>query len=135
MSVFRIATKQAIREIIEENASSNRFGFSLTDDNVECITDRVVDLFEMTLTLRSRVAAPLQAESAEPVHQTQRRTPTLPSQERVGFPKTINAAEIYDGALTPRRGLPESQVPPQQDFKLPRKRTVLSDEEKERLIK
>ena len=53
-SVFRIATKQAIKEIIEAPSEKLQYGLILTDENLEDITDRVVDLFEMTLNLRSR---------------------------------------------------------------------------------
>jgi hypothetical protein len=53
-SFFRIATKQAIRDIITENAQSLKFGVAINDDSLENITEKVVDLFEMTLELRAR---------------------------------------------------------------------------------
>lgn len=154
MNIFRIATKQAIREIISENASQNRFGFTVTDDNLELITERVVDLFEMTLNLRSRLstatpASPAPEKRETPAAQPSRwqraseeassRTPTMsprgtPPQEKVGFPKTRNAAEIYEGTLNVKKDpASETQLAPQYDLKLPRKRTALSAEEKEKL--
>jgi hypothetical protein len=54
MGVFRIATGQAIREIIEEHGSLGRFGLILTPENIDDIADRIVDLFEMTIELRTK---------------------------------------------------------------------------------
>lgn len=153
MNVFRIATKQAIRDIVTENASENRFGFTVTEDNLESITDRVVDLFEMTLNLRSRLgmgaASPAEAAPAEqpksqqtrwqtpsPATSTaQQKTSTL-TREPVGFPRTTNAAEIYDGSLKVKSApASETILPPHVDFKLPRKRTLITAEEKEKLTR
>lgn len=61
MSIFRTATKQALREIIEEQGTVGRFGVVLAEDKLELTTDRIVDLFEMTLNLRSHAASTLSA--------------------------------------------------------------------------
>ena len=108
MSIFRTATKQAIREIIEENGFNGRFGHILSNNNIETVTDKVVDLFEMTLTLRSHTSAMFGGGNAtqEPPPPSTRRTP---EPTPVGFPKTRNAAEIYDSSMgTPRNIAPEA---------------------------
>jgi hypothetical protein len=39
-SVFRIATEQAIREIVEENSVSGRFGLIITEENITEISKK-----------------------------------------------------------------------------------------------
>jgi hypothetical protein len=55
MSVYRAATREAIKEIIIEESQSGRFGLLLSDESLESATDRICDFMETTLKLRSGV--------------------------------------------------------------------------------
>ncbi|APJ03607.1 hypothetical protein [Silvanigrella aquatica] len=136
--IFRIATSQAIREIIEESAVEGRFGLILTDDGIEKIAQRVVDLFEMTLELRAKTQAMFagmnNSQAATPAKQTASKNNFL-NEEKAPFPKTKNAAEIYDFGQKKRNDLDSLPMPLVHDVKLPRTRFGLSLEEKERLRK
>lgn len=131
MNIFRTATKQALREIIEESAIDGRFGFILGEDGIEKATERIVDLFEMTLELRSRVGLTTgsagsgmggesQAKQKTNQNVNQRvnqntgqntaRENQMPNEaygsqsRKSSLPTTRNAAEIYDvNASTPQQ--------------------------------
>lgn len=165
MNIFRTATKQAIRDIIQDNASSGRYGVMLSDDNIEAIGERIVDLFEMTLNLRSqmsgggssqssagqnsptreaqqattqrRTAQPTRTTTLEHINRSQPLTQQKP--ESAGFPKTRWAAEIYDHHdPVPTQHYSQAidtDLPPQIDYKLPRKRVALTAAEREKLGK
>ena len=135
--IFRIATCQAIREIIEESAVEGRFGLILTDDGIDKISHRVVDLFEMTLELRAKTQELFSGlgsaqQSANPKKATKNNSQ---NEERAPFPKTKNAAEIYDFGQRNRSELESMPIAPIHDVKLPRTRFGLSLEEKERMRK
>lgn len=80
MSVYRAATREAIKDIIVEESQSGRFGLLLSDESLDSATDRICDFMETTLKLRSGVRermerAMTEAESANtPAPST---TPTL----------------------------------------------------------
>jgi hypothetical protein len=80
MSVYRAATREAIKEIIVEESQAGRFGLLLSDESLESATDRICDFMETTLKLRSGVRermerAMTEAEAANtPLPST---TPTL----------------------------------------------------------
>lgn len=140
-SIFRQATMQAIKEIVEENAVSGRFGLILTEEGMEEISKRVVDLFEMTLELRAKTseifAGGLQQSSPQQQNsqpKNARKTNRLQFGEESPFPKSKNASEIYDYQQPPKNILQESSLTPQMDFRLPRKRYELTLEEKERMM-
>lgn len=162
MNIFRTATKQAIRDIIQDNASSGRYGVMLSDDNIEAIGERIVDLFEMTLNLRSQMSGGVSSQSStgqsSPSREssqanTQRRAPVARTTtlehinrqqssqqqkpESAGFPKTRWAAEIYDHHdARPTQHYAQAidtELPPQIDYKLPRKRVALTAAEREKL--
>lgn len=130
-SVFRIATMQAIKEIVEECSVAGRFGLIVTEENLEDISNKVVDLFEMTLELRAKTQDMFGQMSS------QKEAPQKRSREEQGapFPKTRNAAEVY--SYGERNSSPSYDAPivPHLDAKLPRKRFELSLEEKERIMR
>ena len=130
-TVFRIATEQAIKEIVEECSVSGRFGLIVTEENIEEISKKVVDLFEMTLELRAKTqdifgqAANMRQEPKE-----------SRQEEKQPFPKSRNASEIYsfqESKKSPNSH--ETSLMPNLDVKLPRKRFELSLEEKERYMR
>ena len=130
-TVFRIATEQAIREIVEEHSTGGRFGLIVTEENMVEISKKVVDLFEMTLELRSKTQSifGLGASSAQSFAEKE-------EEERAPFPKSRNASEIY--AFEERsksQNATEVSLMPNLDVKLPRKRFELSLEEKERMTR
>ncbi|RDB36400.1 hypothetical protein [Spirobacillus cienkowskii] len=133
--IFRIATCQAIREIIEESALEGRFGLILTNDGVEKIANRVVDLFEMTLELRAKTHEMFAGKMPSQDNQQNRKTrsPFFHSDEQSPFPRSKNAAEIYDFGSKKTDNLDSIPLAPNQDVKLPRKRFGLSLEEREKL--
>lgn len=136
--IFRIATCQAIREIIEESSVEGRFGLILTDDGIEKISHRVVDLFEMTLQLRAKTQEMFSGMAAAPQQTNNPKKGTKNStqnEERPPFPKTKNAAEIYDFGQRNKSELDSMPMAPIHDVKLPRTRFGLSLEEKERMRK
>ena len=65
MNIFRTALLQAIEDILKDNGSVGRFGLVLTDEEVNAVSERVADLFEMTLDLRTRTSAAMAAHFAE----------------------------------------------------------------------
>jgi hypothetical protein len=147
MNVFRTATTQAIRDIIADHGTANRFGMSLTDSDIDAICGRVVDLFEMTLNLRAQVgtggaADPRREASA---HNGQPQAQPLKASrwedERAAVPRTKAASEIYDfshmeaknrGDALTSVGNKNDSVP---DLKLPRKRISVSSDEREILLR
>ena len=156
MSIFRIATKQALREIIEDHATQGRFGVVLSDESLEMATERIVDLFEMTLTLRSHTASmlgggsPSPAPASAPTHaQTQKAQPqkiqtqstltrrhSFEVDEHSPVPKTKNAAEIYDKTTNRKSENPDTvPLAATFSFKLPRTRIGLSEKERQKLTR
>lgn len=136
--IFRIATSQAIREIIEESAVEGRFGLLLTDDGIEKIAERVVDLFEMTLQLRAKTQEMFSSGLAtSPQNKANSRSSrsNFENEEKAPFPRSKNAAEIYDFGNRTKSELEMIPVAPIHDVKLPRTRFGLSLEEKERIRK
>lgn len=128
-SVFRIATEQAIKEIVEENGVIGRFGLIVTEESLNEISKKVVDLFEMTLELRSKTQEMFNPSTKQVSQEPQRKEPPP-------FPKTKNAAEIYN--FQEGNGKASSigeAITPNLDVKLPRKRFELSLEEKERYMR
>lgn len=56
MGIFHDATRQAIREMIEEFGEASRFGHILNDQDLEAAAGRIASFFEMTLELRAGLA-------------------------------------------------------------------------------
>ncbi|MFZ9520561.1 MAG: hypothetical protein ACO3A4_08805 [Silvanigrellaceae bacterium] len=146
MNIFRTATTQAIRDIIADHGSANRFGISLTEADVEAICTRVVDLFEMTLNLRAQVGnvGAGHRETEQPNATPARNSSLKPQRwerEPASVPTTKAASEVYDFSYLERKdrgdSLPflaptnESAV----DLKLPRKRISVNDDEREILLR
>ena len=139
MNIFRTATGQAIRDIIADHSQENRFGRTLTEDDLDAICERVVDLFEMTLNLRARVSGPTDHEGG----QTQGQTRSMRwEDEPAQIPTTRAASEIYDFSSfnQPSRqdSLPHMapNVASEPEYKLMRrKRTQVSAEEQQRLMR
>ncbi|KAB8033713.1 hypothetical protein [Fluviispira multicolorata] len=137
--IFRTATSQAIREIIEESGVEGRFGLILTEDSLEKITHRVVDLFEMTLELRAKTQEMFGnlnvGQKAKPtnssMHEARKRNTFF--DEESPFPKTKNAAELLDYGSKQNIGIDSIPTVPAHNLKLPRKRYELSLEERERM--
>ncbi|NBX18317.1 MAG: hypothetical protein EBR09_13220 [Proteobacteria bacterium] len=145
MNVFRTATTQAIRDIIADHGTANRFGLSLTDADIDAICTRVVDLFEMTLNLRAQVGGGGLAESRRDTPANPNAPQALKSgrweEDRVSVPRTKAASEIYDFSHLEKRSRADAlpQVAPQNeeipDLKLPRKRISVSSDEREVLLR
>ena len=106
MSVFRTATSQAIRELVEEHGVPGRFGTILTSESVTMLCERVVDLFEFTLELRSR------------------------TQGFIGGENKNSQTDSQDDF-----GMGESKLRPGAEVRLPRKKFALTPEEKQRLMR
>ncbi|BBH52987.1 hypothetical protein [Fluviispira sanaruensis] len=137
--IFRTATSQAIREIIEESGVEGRFGLILTEDSLEKITHRVVDLFEMTLELRAKtqeifgnLGATGKTKSVQPNKIDSKKKNTF-FEEESPFPKTKNASELLDYGSHDSIGIDKIPTAPAHNIKLPRKRFELSLEERERI--
>ena len=128
-SVFRIATEQAIKEIIEENAECGRFGHMITEESMRDISIKIVDLFEMTLELRSKTR-----EMFTPSPQRQEGGRVF-QEESPSFPKTKRASEIYTFQDKKTQSSSDTQLMPHLDVKLPRKRFEMTLEEKERVMR
>jgi hypothetical protein len=95
MSIFRDTTKQAIAEIICENAEAGRFGLSMTEHDLESACNRIVDLFEITLELRGRVAGTPRQESKAPAMQMVRQSePVAGNLPQLQSPSVTSSAEI-----------------------------------------
>ncbi len=132
--IFRIATTQAIKEIIQENAVEGRFGLLLTDDSIEKISERVVDLFEMTLKLRAKTQELFgtgKIEANIPERKNNKNIMNL--EEKSPFPRSKNAAEVYDFGARNKSEIDTIPLATIQDVKLPRTRFQLSLEEREKL--
>lgn len=132
--IFRIATTQAIKEIIQENAVEGRFGLLLTDDSIEKISERVVDLFEMTLKLRAKTQELFgtgKMETNIPERKNNKNIMNL--EEKSPFPRSKNAAEVYDFGARNKSEIDSIPLATIQDVKLPRTRFQLSLEEREKL--
>jgi hypothetical protein len=146
MNIFRTATTQAIRDIIADHGSANRFGISLTDADVEAICTRVVDLFEMTLNLRAQVGGanpnPRESESSAPAStRNSALKPQRWEREPASVPTTKAASEVYDFSHLERKDRGDSlpQLAPKSesaiDLKLPRKRISVSEDERDVLLR
>jgi hypothetical protein len=150
-TIFRTATKQAMKEIIEERSEAGRFGLLVTEEGLEAITDRLVDLFEMTLTLRQQTrhffeppaptpepaprakSSNLQKGRTTPTLSQNQRPPQDSDRQRASFPKTRNAAEVYTVHRQEDKfgsALANPSLPTHIDLKLPRRRVEMSDEER-----
>lgn len=127
-TVFRIATEQAIKEIVEENSVSGRFGLIVTEENILEISKKVVDLFEMTLELRSKTQDIFGQTNKEPAKENKQ-------EEKAPFPKSRNASEIYFQENKKNQSVLDAPLIPNLDVKLPRKRFELSLEEKEKFMR
>lgn len=139
MNIFRTATGQAIRDIIADHSQENRFGRTLTEDDLDSICERVVDLFEMTLNLRARVSGPAEQQDS---HKQRQRRQVRWEDEPTQIPTTRAASEIYDLSSLSRQSRPDalpqiaSQISNEPEFRLPRrKRTAVSAEEQQRLMR
>jgi len=135
--IFRIATSQAIREIIEESAVEGRFGLLLTEEGIEKISQRVVDLFEMTLQLRAKTQEMFSSGlgNSQSNNNMKNSKNHFQNEEKAPFPRSRNAAEIYDFGNRTKSEMDSIPVAPIHDVKLPRTRFGLSLEEKERMRK
>ena len=135
--IFRIATCQAIREIVEESAIEGRFGLLLTEEGIDKISNRVVDLFEMTLQLRAKTQEMFSGLNAPSKTSLPTKAPRSNpyNEEKAPFPKTKNAAEIYDFGQRKSSDIDSMPMAPIHNVKLPRTRFGLSLEEKERMRK
>ncbi len=119
MSVFRIATKQAILDMIVESGENKTFGLFVAHHQVDALADRIVDLFEMTLELRQKVqnaTSEPNPPKADPRRQAGARqegaTPSrhfLRDEEPV-VPRTRRAQELYQG---------ETAIAPLQSQQMP----------------
>lgn len=139
MNIFRTATSQAIRDIICDHSQENRFGRTLTDDDLDSICERVVDLFEMTLNLRARVSGASEQDTGHT--KTQTRSMRW-EDEPAGIPTTRAASEVYDFSgfshQSRQDALPHMapSVTTEPEHKLVRrKRTPVSVEEHQRLMR
>ena len=133
-SIFRTATKQAILEIIQEHAVPGRYGLILTEESSEKICEQVVDLFEMTLELRQKVQSNFQLGAStkeEPPHN--KKLNFKPENEV--FSKAKYTSEIYqnDQKKSYFDEMSHGSLSTDLDKKLPRKRFLLSDDEKKKL--
>lgn len=128
-SVFRIATMQAIKEIVEDSSVAGRFGHILTEESITEISKKVVDLFEMTLELRAKTQDIFgQASKQQPRQQLK--------EEAQPFPKTKNASEIYSFQENKKSETSQDvSLMPNLNLKLPRKRFDLSPDEKEKFMR
>ncbi|MEN9810819.1 MAG: hypothetical protein RLZZ488_2386 [Pseudomonadota bacterium] len=144
MNVFRTATTQAIRDIISDHGTANRFGMSLTDADIDAICTRVVDLFEMTLNLRAQIGLagqPQEAATQQKPSQSAMR-PSRWENESASVPKSKAASELYDLSHLEGQRVRSDSLPrfapekdPAVELKLPRKRINVSSDEKEILMR
>jgi hypothetical protein len=139
MNIFRTATGQAIRDIIADHSQENRFGRTLTEDDLDTICERVVDLFEMTLNLRARVSG--SSEHSEAQQKPQSRAVRW-EDEPAQMPTTRAASEVYDFSGFNQKSrqdalpnlAPNATTEPEYKL-LRRKRTAVSAEEQQRLMR
>lgn len=139
-SIFRMATTQAIKDIVQEHAVEGRFGFIVTEESMDEISKKVVDLFEMTLELRAKTREIFGDTSASAPKAAQRsRAQSFREQgsekEPPPFPSTRNAAEIYDSPQLPASQWDKSpqSLSHSLEAALPRTRVAFSQAEKDRL--
>ncbi|MEY4066611.1 MAG: hypothetical protein RIR26_2819, partial [Pseudomonadota bacterium] len=109
MNIFRTATGQAIRDIIVDHSQENRFGRSLTEQDIDSICERVVDLFETTLNLRAQLAGAGFVDNSSSSTRTAAPASARTArweEEPASPPRTRAAAELYDfdGDEKQRRG-------------------------------
>ena len=111
MTIFRQATKQAVREIIETQGVASKFGTLLGEESLEQITDRVVDLFEMTLALRARVdqgtkepTGPVPPDHEHALHRARRNAPVQPREEVFGRAQVAPASTVQPELRLSRTG-------------------------------
>lgn len=139
--IFRIATKEAIREIILSEAQANRFGILMTDSQLETITERVVDLMETAINLRSGVQSRLE-NTLSALSQAQHAAHQATADERAGFrpgqgsgrlPRARAASEIYSPP-DPQQSMDDT-IPLYSGGSpaLPRRRVAISETERARL--
>ena len=155
-NIFRTATKQAILDLIADHGTRSRFGQMLSDDDADQLAARVVDLFEMTLELRSRTgmlglgSAPAAKPSPESNPDTRRRSPGAAAEgttedlswsdtpPRSTFPTTIHAAEFLEKGERKARvsdATAETPDPTFMGLKLPRQRKPITEAERQSFMK
>ena len=162
-SIFRTATTQAILDIIAEHGSKTRFGQLFTEGDAEALASRVVDLFEMTLELRSRTSligatatpGPTDARTSQGKGTSQNmRQAALPAynggklrgarkswneeETAAPFPTTVHASEFTDIRRPKIRTSdlpPDSEDPGAFTLRLPRQRKNFSEEERQNFLK
>lgn len=123
-SMFRIATKEAVREIITEAGHENRFGLVLTVADIDVATEKIVDLMETAINLRAHGRGKLEQLLAGTATQ-QQEAPT----GRLGKPAG-NAAPVTSPITNSR---PEASKSGVLNWRLPRTRIALSEDERSRL--
>lgn len=158
-NIFRTATKQAILDLISDHGTRSRFGQMLSDDDADQLAARVVDLFEMTLELRSRTgmlglgATPAAKPSEDPPPNSRRRSPGAAAgagiaateenswsdtPPRTTFPTTIHAAEFLEKNDRKARvsdATAETPDPTFMGLKLPRQRKPITEAERQSFMK
>jgi hypothetical protein len=155
-NIFRTATKQAILDLISDHGTRSRFGQMLSDDDADQLAARVVDLFEMTLELRSRTgmlglgsastAKPAEESSQSPKRRASGAAATVAAEElswsdtppKSTFPTTIHAAEFLDKGERKSRvsdATAETPDPTFMGLKLPRQRKPITEAERQSFMK
>jgi hypothetical protein len=144
VGIFHDATRQAIREMIEEFGETSRFGHILNEQDLEAAAARIASFFEMTLELRAGLAGG--APPKEKKRMGPGRGPLGPgflepedvhSPRGPAFARTRAAAEVaaeenwsrQAGATLRSDDTP--RLPVDQDFRLPRKRVGATDVERD----
>jgi hypothetical protein len=109
MGVFHEATRQAIREMIEEFGEASRFGRILNEDDLEGAAGRIATFFEMTLELRANLGGLGSALAGA-------LAPERPSQGAQGSPRAstqrTNTLPPASGRMGLRAGFPENESAP-----------------------
>jgi hypothetical protein len=82
LSVYRVATQEAIKEMILANAEKGRFGLLISDDSLDALTSQLCDFMESTLRLRTGVRERMERAAANADANSEREqapslTPTL----------------------------------------------------------
>lgn len=78
-TVYRAATREAIKDIISEQGQMGRFGLLLSEDSLEATADRICDFIDTTLKLRSGVRERMEKAMSGAQEETEVRTPTTPT--------------------------------------------------------